>query len=565
MTEPLEEKVMEMRAEGDLVDPGSFSLDPSRARQLMERYLHQDPRHYILHLVAVATLAAAEEVRVHRDSDDCILKFEGQFEQAPPLQELFAKALNQDCPIWFRELALAAIAALALEPRWVQLELHRKGETQITRLSGNQQTHETKPHEGADGLSFHLKEKLSLSAMMRSLGGVHPEENLLRQRCRFAPPRLLLNQMGLSRNWNGGRSLAVAFLGEATRSRREPAPEVILSKPDSELNGVVYLAKTDSRPSRFSVILNGVSFTDHQRCPEGAGAILYCSHLNKDLSQEALVEDEHYLEILARVESTLEELTRATIDQWEKLPKRLREARRDLLDDEAQAARSGNDEERVYRLKRVLEIQTQELGLMAAETQRLELDLVDTLLESEHRQEGVDFLLTLVQRAERHQLLERGVELARRLVDIGPESGRLLEGLEQLFLLYARSQNQSGCEQTYRQLEKLLESNPDGTERLRKLKSDHKQLWQKGEATRQQCERCGSPRLMPHGRLHGKEAALIDVVVGDKNPDALIFTRPIFAPLTGIVCGDCGHVELVVKNPRALWGEYRESKGLEAD
>ncbi len=46
------------------------------------------------------------------------------------------------------------------------------------------------------------------------------------------------------------------------------------------------------------------------------------------------------------------------------------------------------------------------------------------------------------------------------------------------------------------------------------------------------------------------------VVYGD--PSALIFKDRLYGQLLADICGDCGHVELHVLNPKELYRHYRK-------
>ena len=47
------------------------------------------------------------------------------------------------------------------------------------------------------------------------------------------------------------------------------------------------------------------------------------------------------------------------------------------------------------------------------------------------------------------------------------------------------------------------------------------------------------------------------VISGD--PSALIFKDRLYGELKANICGDCGHVELRVANPKELYRHYRKS------
>lgn len=77
------------------------------------------------------------------------------------------------------------------------------------------------------------------------------------------------------------------------------------------------------------------------------------------------------------------------------------------------------------------------------------------------------------------------------------------------------------------------------------------------------CPRCGSSKMMfgvsVQGQGEGSNQNLRVVVCGD--PSALIFKDRLYGELRANICGDCGHVELRVANPKALYRHYRKTPG----
>jgi hypothetical protein len=70
------------------------------------------------------------------------------------------------------------------------------------------------------------------------------------------------------------------------------------------------------------------------------------------------------------------------------------------------------------------------------------------------------------------------------------------------------------------------------------------------------CTRCGGDRVIPDAKVEDRGDHLrhqLEVLVGYANPEALLFTDPIRADLRASVCGTCGHVDLFVSDPGALW------------
>ena len=80
------------------------------------------------------------------------------------------------------------------------------------------------------------------------------------------------------------------------------------------------------------------------------------------------------------------------------------------------------------------------------------------------------------------------------------------------------------------------------------------------DEARRQCSACGSMELIPqvkivdHGYMDSKHDLAIEL---HGKPSALIFKDTKKGVLRATVCGECGHVDLSVDNPRELWQIYK--------
>ena len=74
------------------------------------------------------------------------------------------------------------------------------------------------------------------------------------------------------------------------------------------------------------------------------------------------------------------------------------------------------------------------------------------------------------------------------------------------------------------------------------------------------CPKCGSSKIIPKARViaHREHFGDVQVIVYG-NPDALIFTDPLYGKLMAEICGDCGHVEWRVENAEELYDHYRQA------
>ena len=75
------------------------------------------------------------------------------------------------------------------------------------------------------------------------------------------------------------------------------------------------------------------------------------------------------------------------------------------------------------------------------------------------------------------------------------------------------------------------------------------------------CEICGSKNIIPDVRIldQGQHSNGVLEVLICGNPNALIFKDKLTGQLKAHVCGECGHTELKVANPKALYRKYKDS------
>lgn len=76
------------------------------------------------------------------------------------------------------------------------------------------------------------------------------------------------------------------------------------------------------------------------------------------------------------------------------------------------------------------------------------------------------------------------------------------------------------------------------------------------------CPRCGSAEVIPRARIaeRGESNARYDLQVEvQRRPGAMLFKRPERADLSARVCCACGHTEIYVDAPAALYDAYLEA------
>ncbi len=77
------------------------------------------------------------------------------------------------------------------------------------------------------------------------------------------------------------------------------------------------------------------------------------------------------------------------------------------------------------------------------------------------------------------------------------------------------------------------------------------------------CGRCGSDRVIPNVDLltaHGEYGPGELEASVDEDPVALLFRRRVASALKAVICGACGHAEVYVEEPDALYQGYLGAK-----
>jgi hypothetical protein len=77
------------------------------------------------------------------------------------------------------------------------------------------------------------------------------------------------------------------------------------------------------------------------------------------------------------------------------------------------------------------------------------------------------------------------------------------------------------------------------------------------------CVVCSSERIIPGVTIwdQGRQSSGELKVAIAANPDAIVFREVTFSRVRAAICGDCGHVELSVDDPRALYDAYLRNIG----
>jgi hypothetical protein len=555
---PLEETLDEMRDEGELEGEGVFTVNAARARSSMQKFLLENPRSYVLNLVAYAVASSASEIQIYKDMDDLLLTHDGD-----PLTEDEMRSLarpTDEGPIPLRELGFALRGAQSLKPKWVTVE---SGSNRL-RMTADDCTLEARESEESC-TRVHVKEPLTLRNFFRARG---EEEYAVRTRCCFAPGKVILNGRSVKRSWLPPDGL----LGELATDQTEISDAMVeqafelpvLEGEFQSCRGLVYFARRkEAVTNSLRVILNGVAFDQAEDLGwEGARAVLFCSHLKKDLSQSSLVRDQAYLELVKFVRQRLAFLAGLLVDHWESISPYTRNQRMDLLSRAVDELLEEQDFERaVSGLRSLVNHFSRYSGPEDPETQRQRLRLAEALVSAGVPEEAVEVFVEQAQLAgaaghwrRQRQLLSRTLEIRDGGFDL--PHAELVHVVRALALSQARLGLEQECLIAVARLESLLKNEPGGAEAFRQFELELEVTGQQKAGPLLQCAQCGGERLMTDCPLLGKEGREIEVRVGP--PESLFFKSELDAPLKATVCGDCGHVSFRVENPEALWTKRQQ-------
>lgn len=77
-------------------------------------------------------------------------------------------------------------------------------------------------------------------------------------------------------------------------------------------------------------------------------------------------------------------------------------------------------------------------------------------------------------------------------------------------------------------------------------------------ADQRRCLRCGSDRLVTDAKVvdNADVPGTLHVELGKKFPDAWLFDGAVQVEVVADLCGSCGHVELRVADPEAMWAQF---------
>lgn len=288
------------RQPGEFSERQSFTVSRDRAIRKMREFALADPYYYVLELIQAAIASRATHVDMRIDSNTFILSYVGGGFRKPELSQIFdflfaSKAEVETGAI--RQLALGINALMRFEPEQIIIESGDGTLAGTTRVEINQRTNmvDVGTPEAALNGTF-LRAQGMQRAKVRGQSTLKPtlygpeETAAIEARCLAAPVPIIVN----SHSVFGFASIRTPNLGGYTQ---------VIKFDEGDLYGSIGLARREHnqvfRLLTWGVWVESVEFPLVEG--HGFGGIITFNELNKTADHAAIVKDQRYQELWARV------------------------------------------------------------------------------------------------------------------------------------------------------------------------------------------------------------------------------------------------------------------------
>mgnify|MGYP000554255429 CR=1 FL=1 len=281
--------IEELRAQGRVVAMDEhFDLDREHAREKMQRFRLEDPRHYVLEWVQAAHLLGATRLLIHYNARVFSLRFDGEQLDSTDLTGLYAAAFAPRTTRReraLRYLALGIGASQGLEPRLISIESAsaRRGGVKLSIRRGREDTVTAYEDATFNGTRIELVERMQVSHVLKFFKK-HAEETyesgLLQTRCFFAEMPITLNGERISQGADPGSDFPI---------------RLVIDEPHEK--GMLGLS-TAPGESKVSILQHGVLVAEHTLDTPyySVRVIVDSDRLTRNLTSSAFVEDEIWRE-----------------------------------------------------------------------------------------------------------------------------------------------------------------------------------------------------------------------------------------------------------------------------
>lgn len=557
MSQELNESLAQMSEAGELDSSGDFTLASERAQAMMDRYLLEEPRSYILNLVAAGVASGSSSVSVKTTTDDCWVSFDGFTPTEEQLGDILSYAISDSAPPHLSELAIGVMGARALKPRWVRVTVVEAERTLVLTL-GKERTFEVEPEGGKPLVEVHLKEAFSLKMLWRTL--IRPEDELLRTRCKYAPIPLYLNGDRLDRLRLPTHALNCVW---SDKEKSELMSQWIVESNlpvvrtrDEQVVGMAYVRRL-KYPTPLYIVLDGVVFDCEEDLGwDGVGVLLYCSGLSKDLSQRQIVREEKYDSMLVEAKSLADRAVLNLLKSWPQLRGDATRARTDLV--EAVLHRCEETEDLDWAnsaLTHLVGIADKFWGQKSRTSFQCRKARAELLVKSGRLEQAWSAVRQEIRtQGEAKQWAYQAdyLILAESLMsDVeGVEADEQIEILEKLVVCYRKLGEKGELQRTTERLQHLCQVH--GRE-FHATQTPSKPLGRPKDL--RLCPQCGSSNLMKGSLLPGVQGSRVRMKLGTKKGPFYEHNN-VNADVDAWACGTCGHISFALSDPKKAWDEY---------
>ena len=314
-------------SEGTVDSSGVFTLDFAFAERKLDDYRLPDPALFILNLVAAAVLTEAHEFVVETERAETRVFFNGLLPEPERLPELFSFILKPGPHPALRELALGLHGARALpnDPR-ITLRVGTRGGGWQAQVQGARL--EVEP-AAAERVGVKVTVQHSASSPWQKLlgrGSSNSGQKILEQLfhfCRYAPLDLKVNgqpkgsavPMGLHQD-QGPFARLFAQGSQPLRISRPGSRRSVIyfapNRPSEVASSILVGLATPQVAERegFLIVSRGVTFRRPTTLLDNqlACAVVTADHLEKNLSQTDVVENEDFQALVAETRRHIETL-----------------------------------------------------------------------------------------------------------------------------------------------------------------------------------------------------------------------------------------------------------------
>lgn len=517
------ELIHQRKSEGRLDSAGDFTLDPGRAKQLLQKHLLEEPQLYVLCLIGAALAHGADNLKILVEPQSFQLSY---MEPLLTDEELESLSSTPTGSRYIQSLHLGLVAARALSPKQILVESELAGRWSYR----GGKTHFKKEARVGAGVRISVTfAKGLLSAWSR--GSKMDPGVLIQQRCRLARQEITVN----------GR-----------RINREPDLGVALAQREVE-SSTPAVFSLGGATSEVQVVVNGVSYPYEGELEfEKVRGVIYHDGLRPDLSQCRLVQNSTWDGLREWINKKVRDLVGSLDESWETMNDRQRSRALPFLDRLAELeSRAGNLSRAQAIYERLLVLRAQQAPSTDPDV-LLNLSNLGTLyfLQKGHEQ-ALEIFLAIAEDLQKLDRLDEAITYFERVLgletQVSPKSDEALLKATVGWAECCLQQERWGhAEVLIRSaLPRLKPDTPVGKSlmaRLERIRQTYPEfadlaLFQLG-TSEPRCRRCGSRRLV-------LEQAVEGLKVGGRAVNA-------------DVCGACGYLDLAVEDFGGLWEQSNQ-------